>query len=434
MTAPGAVQVRLLGRFVVERDGREIPPADFGGRKVRTLLRILATRRGEFISHDALTEMLWADRPPSDPAANLQVLVNRARRALGRSDLLVTGPGGYSLAKTDGCVVDTELFLQSVAAADALDGGAAVAAYRDVLADWRGEPLTEDAYTSWAGEYRDRLSRVHQQALERAAQLALTVGQVSTAVDFASTAAQLEPLREVAVLTLIRALSAAGDRVAALERYDLFRRALADDLGLDPSEDAAAVQSQLLQGNASAAGPVNRTGRPSAEFGSLPFVGRARELVLLVSVLARGGVALVAGASGTGKSRLLDRLAVLTPVLRVRAILAERDEPWSLLRSLLREALAGDATAATRWPGPIRSAVAWLLPEYESLAADQSGAGPDPESRRSLLLEAATRLLAAGGAGLVVDDVQWARCEQSVAARGGRTAARRDGHGADVPA
>ena len=46
------------------------------------LLRILMTRRGEFVSHDALTEMLWGDRPPSDPVANLQVLVNRARRAL----------------------------------------------------------------------------------------------------------------------------------------------------------------------------------------------------------------------------------------------------------------------------------------------------------------------------------------------------------------
>ncbi|HEY5150221.1 MAG TPA: hypothetical protein VIJ23_10440 [Mycobacterium sp.] len=52
--------------------------------------------------------------------------------------------------------------------------------------------------------------------------------------------------------------------------------------------------------------------------------------------------------------------------------------------------------------------MAWLLPEVESLVADRAPAEPDPESRRSLLLEAATRLLAAGGAGLAIDDLQWA--------------------------
>ena len=150
MTAPGALEIRLLGRFVVVRDGREIAAADFGGRKVRALLRILATRRGQFVSHDVLTEMLWGDRPPSDPAANLQVLVNRARRALGRADLLVTGARGYSLAEVHDCVVDTEQFLRSVASAEAMDGETAVAAYRAALADWRGEPLSEDAYVRWA--------------------------------------------------------------------------------------------------------------------------------------------------------------------------------------------------------------------------------------------------------------------------------------------
>src|SRR3954447_14143240 len=36
------VQVHLLGRFQVHRDGREVPATAFGGRKVRALLRVLA--------------------------------------------------------------------------------------------------------------------------------------------------------------------------------------------------------------------------------------------------------------------------------------------------------------------------------------------------------------------------------------------------------
>src|SRR3954447_9284185 len=92
------VSLQLLGRFQARLDGREVPPAAFGGRKVRLLLRVLAVRRPDLVPHEALAEALWPDRLPVDPAANLGVLVNRARRALGDPTLIVTRPGGPSWA------------------------------------------------------------------------------------------------------------------------------------------------------------------------------------------------------------------------------------------------------------------------------------------------------------------------------------------------
>ncbi len=406
MIAPGALELRLLGRFVVLREGREIATADFGGRKVRVLLRILATRRGVFVSHDVLTELLWDERPPADPRANLQVLVNRARRALGRGDLLVTGPRGYCLVEGPGCEVDAEAFLRAIDTADRLDGRPAVAAYRDALAGWRGDPLLEDAYSEWADDYRERLHRARQHALERAAELALRVGPTALAVDLASTAATLEPLREIAVLTLVRALAAGGDRVAALNRYDQYRRALAEDLGLDPSDEAVSVQAQLLQAHSDdRARETARRVRP--DFGALPFVGRSTELDSLLSAMAGGDTVLLSGVSGTGKSRLLSTLASRAPVLLVRAFRAERDEPWSLVRGLLREILETDATAAGALPASSLAALAWVLPDLASASAADVVA-PDPESRRPLLLEATCRLLKGAAAGLVIDDLQWA--------------------------
>ncbi|HEU5111212.1 MAG TPA: winged helix-turn-helix domain-containing protein, partial [Micromonosporaceae bacterium] len=93
----GGLRLMLLGRFRVYSGAEEVPVAAFGGRKVRTLLRVLAVRRPDLVSYDALAEALWADRPPADPAANLNVLVNRARRALGDGAAVVTGTGGYAL-------------------------------------------------------------------------------------------------------------------------------------------------------------------------------------------------------------------------------------------------------------------------------------------------------------------------------------------------
>jgi DNA-binding SARP family transcriptional activator/tetratricopeptide (TPR) repeat protein len=404
MTGRVAVEMRLLGRFVVLRDGREIPAAEFGGRKVRALLRILATRRGSFASHDALTEMLWGARPPADPAANLQVLVNRARRAVAAPELLITGPGGYALAGGDACVIDAEQFLAAIEGAHRTGGRTGLDGYVTALAGWGGEPLAEDAYADWAAGYRDRLMRAHQRALEHAAELALRVGEPTRAVELAARAASAEPLREAAVLPLLRALAAAGDPAGALERYAEFRAALADELGVDPSADAQALHAELLAGRGSrgSSAPLVRS---AASVVDLPFVGRSRHLSVLQRAAEEGAVVLLPGESGTGKSRLLAEFARSTEVLAVRAYFAERDEPWTLARGLLREILAADLDAARQLPATMRAALAWLVPESE---VGEALPAPDPESRRALLVEAATRMLAGAPRPLVIDDLQWA--------------------------
>src|SRR3954451_21673341 len=142
-----------MGRFAVVRDGREVDESAYGGRKVRTLLRALAVRQGQFVPNDVLADVVWPQRPPANPAANLQVLVNRARRAVGRPELIRTGPGGYALAGAPGCTVDTEVFLAAVAEVGSRRGPSALAAYRQALAA-AAEPLTEDIYAPWAQPYR----------------------------------------------------------------------------------------------------------------------------------------------------------------------------------------------------------------------------------------------------------------------------------------
>ncbi len=383
MTDDGHVELRLLGRFAVLRDGVEVPTTAYGGRKVRGLLKVLATRQGQFVSNDVLAEALWPDRLPSDPVANLQVLVNRARRALGDGSLITTGAGGYSLAAPPRVVVDSEQFL-------------AAGAPREALGLWHGDPLPEEAYDAWASDYRELLLRTHQRALEDAASALLSDGDPAGAAELAHQAVEAEPLRERSALLLVRALAESGDGAAALMAYDDHRRLLADELGVDPSPEAAALHQQLL--SSTAAAPARRRGR---DLGELAFVGRDAELTALREALDRGLVAL-SGGSGSGKSTLLDRLGV---AVRARAFLPERSEPWSLLRTLLREVVALDVTRADALPPPLASALGWLLPELAAPTSDV-----DPETRRVLLQEAALHLLAGAG-DVAVDDVQW--CDPS---------------------
>ena len=348
--------------------------------------------------------MLWPQHPPADPAANLQVLVTRARKALGDPLLIRTGPGGYSLADGPGCVVDAERFLDAVEEAERLPQRDALAALAAALRDGAGEPLAEDAYSDWARDFRDGLLRVRQGALERAADLAIDAGAAAAAVGYAGDAAEAEPLREVAALTLVRALAAAGDPAAALARYDQYRRTLADELGLDPSPAATELHQRLLSGTVARARPPRALSRTA--FTGLPFAGRDADLRAVLTALDRpaGCTVLLAGGSGSGKSRLVQEMAGHVPTIVARAAAPEQTEAWSLARGLLREVLAQDITYRDGLPPRLAAALGMLVPELDS-AADGV---PDPESLRALLQEAAIRLLGAADRVLVVDDLQWA--------------------------
>lgn len=401
------VALQLFGRFQVRRDGDEVPPAAFGGRKVRTLLRVLAVRRPDLVPHGVLADALWPDRLPADPAANLGVLVNRARRALGDPGLVVTGAGGYALGP---CRVDVAEFRAALDRARAAgdDHPAALRACSAALGLW-GEPLAEDTYAEWAREPRARLHRERVDACERAARAALGLGDAAAAATWAADAAAAEPLRESATLLLARALAAAGDPAGALARLAGLRERLADQLGVDPSEEAVALHLALLRGEVPTVRRVVAPApAPARSFGELAFVGRDVELGRLRAVVEGGGVATLAGVAGAGKSRLLAEVMrnSALPVLAARAFLPERPEAWGLARSLLREAVAVDTAVLDGVPPRVRDALADLLPEL----GRGTGENLDGESRRALILAGGVRLLEAAtgdGALLVVDDLQW---------------------------
>jgi DNA-binding SARP family transcriptional activator/tetratricopeptide (TPR) repeat protein len=402
---PG-VALQLLGRFQVRRDGEEVPPAAFGGRKVRTLLRVLAVRRPDLVPHDVLAEALWPDRQPADPVANLNVLVTRARRAV--PGLVVTGPGGYALGP---CAVDVDEFLALAEREQrALREGRpddALRAGEAALELW-GEPLAEDTYADWARGPRERLLRTRVDVLEASARAALAVDDALSAVTHAADAVMAEPLRETAALVLGRALAASGDRAAALGVLDRLRERLRDELGVDPSDEVVRERRALLGTRAVAPRRTGdaATGRPA--FHGLAFVGRDAELARLRAATTAREVVALSGVAGVGKSRLVAEATRdwPVPVLTARAVLPERTEAWGVVRSVLREALALDAHVVDGLAPRARAALAALLPEL-----DAPDVALDGETRRALVLSGGAAMLDAAigeGAVLVVDDLQWA--------------------------
>jgi DNA-binding SARP family transcriptional activator/tetratricopeptide (TPR) repeat protein len=389
------VEICVLGQFAVRIDGEAVGAERFGGRLTRQLIRLLVARQGSVVSRDALVDALWPERTPADPDANLNVLVNRARRALGDGSLIRTVGRGYVLGDGASLVVDAQSFSDGVALARKRlghDPAGALEAAETAFRLW-GEPWPEDADAEWARPHRDRLKRTYQEGLETGAAAALLAGHYARARELADDAVAVAALREPAHLLLIKSLALSGDRAAALAAYRRLRRLLAEELGIDPSAEAEQLHGRLLRGELS----------PPPTIAARPFAGRDRELAALRRT---GRLALVAGGPGTGKSRLLAEFGATVggTVIGARAVLPERERPWSLCRTLLRAALESGVSPRKVLPARSLAALGELLPELTA-----PGAPVDPETSRALLLEGAVRLLrATGKAVLLIDDLQWA--------------------------
>lgn len=410
--APTCVQI--LGRFALRTPVGEIDPAAFGGRLPRRLMRLLAIRQGQVVTRDALIAALWPERAPSDPDANLNVLVSRARRAVGESDLIVTSAAGYALAGADRCLVDATRLMERASTGHAhLEAGRADAALRHLLGalELWGEPLAEDAYEEWAQPYRRRLATTHQQVLEDAAAAALALRDPVQAVEYAQAALRHEPLRENAAGLLLRAFVSSGDRAAALTEYDQFRRRLAQELGVDPSASLQELHGRILRDELPVAMVTASSGTTASVPPQLPFVGRDPQVsAIRAAIQPPRRPVIVAGTSGAGKSRLLtevERLCTI-PAVYAAAFVAESDRSWSVVRTLLREALALDVEVARSLPALARTALSDIVPE---LAEAGDSRRFDAETLRSLRTEGAVRLLeavSAGGLVVLLDDLQWA--------------------------
>jgi predicted ATPase/class 3 adenylate cyclase len=241
---------RILGPVEAHAGEHELA---LGGRRQLSLLAFLLVNPNRAVSADTLTDAIWGpDRPAGDN--RLQMAINRLRKALGPVDppnkpRLRTVSGGYLLA-LEADELDAEIFSGGVRAGRAaLDDGdphLAVEHLDAALALWRGPPLAEVAFEDFAQPEIRRLDELHLNALETRVDARLQLGQHREVIGELERLAAEHPTREHLVGLLMLALYRAGRQADALERYQIARADLAQELGLEPGPGLRALQAQIL--------------------------------------------------------------------------------------------------------------------------------------------------------------------------------------------
>jgi YVTN family beta-propeller protein len=321
----------LLGSLEVSNGDRTVR---LGGDKQRALLAVLLLHANEVVSADRLIDDLWGERLPPAALKALQAHVSRLRKALGTNGdrlpdetgdrspgvsggVLVTYGHGYVLRVEPG-ELDLDRFRalleEGREALAAAEPERAAAILRAGLALWRGPPLADFTYEPFAQGVIAQLQELHLGAVEERVEADLALGRHHDLVGELTALVERNPLRERLRAQLMLALYRRGRQAEALAVYQEFRRALSEQLGLDPGPGLQQLEVAILNRDGSLEAPI---ARPPALVRGGPGPRRRWLAAGAVAVIALTVTALLVGATGGSVARLstiaADSVGVISP-------------------------------------------------------------------------------------------------------------------------
>jgi LuxR family transcriptional regulator, maltose regulon positive regulatory protein len=262
------IEVAVLGRLELVRDGAVVTDGDLRRERVRALLAYLVGHRTT--SRAAVTAALWPDLDERAAANNLRVTTSYLKRLLepwrnaNEPAYFVRGDAAtMTLVTGDGLRIDVDRFDDHLARAARAerDGTPSLALEHSLAAVelYRGPAHDGVADAAWVDLDREHYRSRFVAAATRAGELLVGAGDLDRAEDVAHRAVGADPWAEDAHGVLVAAALARGDRSGARRALDRALAALAD-LGVEPSPNTQSLRRRVR----SAAAPV-----PGAEVRSV---------------------------------------------------------------------------------------------------------------------------------------------------------------------
>jgi DNA-binding SARP family transcriptional activator/tetratricopeptide (TPR) repeat protein len=392
--------------------------------KALPLVAYLLLHRHAPASREKLAFTLWEDETEDDARANLRRHLHHVQRALPAADRAT--PWVVADSETVQWNPESSYWLD-VAEFERLmakDGG------RSRAVDLYAGELLDTLYDEWILTTRDRLRNEYAAALGDLLIEARGARDFARAAGYAQRILTNDPWREDTVRQLMAVRYESADRAGALAVYDQFDRRLREEMNVDPMPETSGLRDIILRNEPLPSGGTSRS-KIEAEVGPgtpmLPFVGRAEEMDRLRvqwsrAARGRGGLVLIGGEAGIGKSRLAQEFALVAEAQGARVLTGTTAYPESAPYQALAEALRGAAPLAASlqvsplWLGVVAQAVPELRARRPDLPIPPK---VEPDRERARLFEAISTCLEALAKTrplvLLLEDLHWAG-EATVAA------------------
>ncbi|MBI5566701.1 MAG: AAA family ATPase, partial [Chloroflexi bacterium] len=387
--------------------------------KTLPLLAYLVLHRTRPIAREQAAFALWPDERENVARANLRRHLHQLVHALPETNV----PWIISTGRALHWNTQAELWLD-VAEFERLS--ADLQTLSQAVALYCGD-LLESVCEDWLFFERERLRELYVSDINQLIAAHRSRRDYARAIGYAQQLLMRDPLREDIVRQVLALRYESGDRAGALHEYERFAQLVQHELAIAPMPETQALYEQIVQNSLRIDEPpaidfaADRavSAPPNSASEVRPFVGREIERQQLEARWSRaahgyGGLLLIGGEAGIGKSRLAHELALIAEAQGGRVLRGqtspEETQPYQAIVQACRAALPMVLTLNLE---PLRlAAIAALLPELHQRRALPALAALDLERERLRLFDALAacfeKLARSRPALLLLEDVQWA--------------------------
>jgi predicted ATPase/DNA-binding SARP family transcriptional activator len=305
------LELSFLGPLQVKLDGQLV--TGFEADKVRALLVYLAVETSRPHRREQLATLFWPGWPDASARTSLRNALSNLRKTIWDEAadphfLLITRETiQFNLESS--YTLDTLELERS-----ANNPNPSIDQFQTALNRYRGSFLEgftlKDCpeFDDWSQIEREQLQVTASSAFSRLAGTYEKEKDFEKAVSCVHRRLSLEPWQEDAHRQLMRLLAASGQRSAALAQFEACKRALQDELGVEPSAETVRLYESIRE--SASAEPY----QVKAPHHNLPaqltsFIGRQKEITRVKSLLNAHRLVTLTGSGGTGKSRLSLQIA-----------------------------------------------------------------------------------------------------------------------------
>jgi LuxR family maltose regulon positive regulatory protein len=247
--------INMLGPVEIFRDPARPLAADaWTTKRARDILCFIASRRHRRASKDTIIDTFWGEADFEAVEKNFHPTVSHIRKALNsnqplKQNFLLYRDGDYQLSPNFSYFIDTEEFDRLVhegeTARRAREFDRCISLYEAAIGIYRGD-FMQGSYEEWVEEQRSYYREQHLRLLEALAAVAQKAADWTRSLHLAQEILRDDPFREDVHCMIMRAHAGQGNRHAVKEQYEILRKLLKKELGVEPAAETQKIYRELI--------------------------------------------------------------------------------------------------------------------------------------------------------------------------------------------
>ncbi len=415
---------------MLQSGGVSLPPIP--SRAGRGLFAYLLVNRNQVFTRELLAGRFWPDMEESRARRRLSQGLWQIQSVIGdlagREPFIATSPSSIRINPRSSYWCDVAAFEEAVAEAATAgpgDDSRRLEVLRNAVTLYRGDFMA-GFYEDWILIEQQRLRTDYFQSVNALLHLCKSRAAYEEALGYAHRMVVHDPLREESHREVMRLSYLLGRHNEALYQYERLQALMAEEMAEEPSAETTLLRDEITAAQVKGDRPFTPIpASPLFEPGiATEMVGRLEERAAVVRRMeealgGRGGVILIEGESGVGKSHFMQQLAEDSSWRGLGNLWGECDpgmrRPYEALRSALERVLTplraeqiGEAVGGV-WLREASKVVPRIgellpgLPDPVPLKPEE-----EPDRMREALVRVFRALAAVSSQAFFVDDVQWA--------------------------